>query len=137
MQQFKIGNTDFGIDAATSTFTVDTTDPQRPTITIEIAGDPSIFEALSADEDSEWSWALYPPGFYLRKFPAQIDPSTGVVTARVELDDVDHYEFAILMMEHNSIDNVMVKLVPDKSIEITGRVDLIGEPNDFAIHWQR
>jgi hypothetical protein len=137
MQQFKIGSTDFGIDATTSSFIVDSTDPERPTINIEIAGDPSLFEALSADEDSEWSWALYPPGFYLRKFPAQIDPATGVVTAHVQLDDVDNYEFAILMMEHNNIDNVTVKLVPDKSIEVTGHVDLVGDPHDFAIHWKR
>jgi hypothetical protein len=137
MHQFKIGNTDFGIDAATSTFTVDTSDPKRPTITIELAGDPATFAALSADEDSEWSWALYPPGFYLRKFPAQVDPSTGIVTARVKRDDIDNYEFAILMMEHNAIDDITVKLIPDKSLEVSGRVDLFGEVDNFAIHWQR
>jgi hypothetical protein len=137
MQQFKIGDADFGIDVTTSTFTVDTSDPDRPTITIELAGDQAAFDALSADEDSEWSWALYPPGFYLRKFPAQVDPSTGVATARVQRDDIDDYEFAIYMMEHSDIDDVTVKLIPDKSLEISGRVDLFGEVDDFAIHWQR
>jgi hypothetical protein len=137
MQQFKIGSTDFGIDASTSSFTVDATDPDQPTITIELSGDPSTFEALKADEDSEWSWALYPPGFYLRSFPAQIDPATGIVTARVKRDDIDHYEFAIYMMEHSDIDDVTVQLVPDRSLEISGRVDLFGEIDDFAIRWQR
>ncbi len=137
MQQFKIGSTDFGIDTTTSSFTVDAADPDRPTITIELSGDQSAFDTLSANEDSEWSWALYPPGFYLRSFPAQVDPSTGIATARVKLDDVDNYEFAIYMMEHNNIDDVTVKLIPDKSLEISGRVDLFGEVHDFAIHWQR
>ncbi len=137
MQQFKIGSTDFGIDTATSTFALDTTDPAKPTITIEVAGDPAIFEQLKADEEGEWSWALYPPGFYLRKFPAEVDPATGIATAHVVLDDVDHYEFAILMMEHNNVDNVTVKLVPEKSLEVSGTVDLLGEVDDFTIRWQK
>jgi hypothetical protein len=137
MQQFKIGSTDFGIDATASSFTVDRTNPDRPTITIELCGDQSTFDSLTADDDSEWSWALYPPGFYLRSFPAQVDPATGIATARVKLDDTDDYEFAIYMMEHNNIDNVTVKLIPDSSLEISGRVDLFGEAYDFAIHWQR
>jgi hypothetical protein len=138
MHEFKIGSTDFGIDTSTSTFTVDMSDPAKPTITIEVAGDPAIFEKLSADEDGEWSWALYPPGFYLRKFPAEVDPATGIVTARVQrFDDIDNYEFAILMMEHNAIDNITAKLTPDKSLEVSGSVDLFGEVDDFAIRWQK
>jgi hypothetical protein len=137
MQQFKIGSMDFGIDTATSTFAVDMSDPAKPTITIEVAGDPAIFEQLKADEEGEWSWALYPPGFYLRKFPAEVDPATGIATAHVVLDDVDNYEFAILMMEHNNVDNVTVKLVPEKSLEVSGTVDLLGEVDDFTIRWQK
>ena len=137
MRQFIIGTTDFGIDPKTSSFTVDTTDPNRPTVTIELSGDQSVFDPLTVDEDSEWSWALYPPGFYLRSFPAQIDPSTGVVTASVKLEDIDKYEFAILMMEHNDIDDVRIKLIPQKSLKVLGRIDLFGEERDFAIHWQR
>jgi hypothetical protein len=137
MQQFTIGSTDFGIDTATSTFALDTSDPAKPTITIEVAGDPAIFERLKADEEGEWSWALYPPGFYLRKFPAEVDPATGIATAHIVLDDVDNYEFAILMMEHNAIDNITVKLVPDKSLEVTGSVDLLGDVDDFAIRWHK
>lgn len=137
MQQFKIGSADFGIDATSSSFAVDTTDPDRPTITIKVNGDRATFKDLTADDDSEWSWALYPPAFYLNSFPAQVDPSTGIATARVALDDIDDYEFAIYMMEHNNIDNVTVKFIPDKSLEISGRVDLFGEVHDFAINWQR
>jgi hypothetical protein len=137
MQQFKIGSTDFGIDRTTSSFTIDATDPNRPMITIELSGDQATFDALTADEDSEWSWTLYPPGFYLRSFPAQVDPATGVATARVQREDIDNYEFAIYLMEHNDIDDVTVKLIPDQSLEISGRVDLFGEVHDFTIHWQR
>ncbi len=137
LQQFKIGDTDFGIDTTTSSFTVDATDPDRPTITIELSGDQATFDALKSEEDSEWSWALYPPGFYLRSFPAQVDPPTGVATARVQREDIDNYEFAIYLMGHNDIDDVTVILIPDQSLEITGRVDLFGEIHDFTIHWQR
>lgn len=137
VRQFKIGGKEFGIDPEASSFTLDTTDPGRPTITVEIAGDRSVFDPLTAEEDSEWSWALYPPGFYLRSFPAQIDPSTGAATARVTLNDLDGYEFAILMMAHNDIDDVSVTLVPDKSVDVSGRVDLFGEVHDFVIHRRR
>ncbi|MDZ7616845.1 MAG: hypothetical protein U1E05_07575 [Patescibacteria group bacterium] len=137
MQQFTIGSTDFGIDATASSFTVDNTTPNRPTITIELSGNQSVFDALTADDDSEWSWAVYPPGFYLRSFPCQVDPSRGIATARLTLDDIDDYDFAIYMMEHNNIDDVTVKLIPDKSLQISGRVDLFGEDHDFAINWLR
>jgi hypothetical protein len=45
------------------------------------------------------------------------------------------YEFAIYMMEHNDIDDVSVTLIPDKSVRISGRVDLFGEAHDFVINW--
>ena len=137
MRQFKIGDQDFGIDPATSSFTIDTTDPERPTITIDLSGDRSVFDPLAADEDPEWSWVLYPPDFYLHSFPAEIDPTTGIATAHVTRDDIDEYEFAIYMMEHNAIDDVRVTLVPDKSLAISGRVDLFGEVHDFVINWRR
>jgi hypothetical protein len=30
-----------------------------------------------------------------------------------------------------------VKLVPEKSLEVSGTVDLLGEVDDFTIRWQK
>ena len=60
-----------------------------------------------------------------------------LLVANWQIDDPRFHQTAIYMMEHNAIDNVSVTLVPDDSLEITGRVDLFGEVHDFSIHWQR
>ena len=102
VKRFTIGNTEFGIDLAASSFDVDTSGAEGPTITIEIAGDRSTFDPLTVDDDAEWSWALHPPAFYLRGFPLTKADSNDAMLAHVKRDDVEDYEFSIYMMEHTS-----------------------------------
>jgi len=137
MKRFTIGDTEFGIDVATSSFDVDVSDAESPTITIEIAGDLSTFDLLTVDDDSEWSWALHPPAFCLRGYPLRIEPSSDTVSAHVMRDDLDKYEFSIYMMEHNLIEEMDVEVIPNKYLAISGRVDMFGEIHDFRIEWKR
>ncbi len=134
---FVIGKTDFGIEIDESSFEIDTSDPSRPLVTIEIHGNETIFEKLSNDDESEWSWALYAPHFYIREFPAKPTSDASTVTANARLDDIEEYDLAIYMMEHSDIDNVKIEATVDKALKVTGRVNLFGKTHDFEIRWQK
>lgn len=136
MAEFTIDGTDFGIDLAESTFSLDALDGAT-VVNAEIHGNQEQYDSITENEDSEWSWTLYPPHFYLRDFPADVDSATGNGSAQVAIDDLDEYEVAIYLMEHNDVDDVTVKIVPERSLEISGRVFLSGRPHDFTIKWNR
>lgn len=134
---FVIGDTDFGIDVDESSFEIDDYHPETPLLTIEIMGNGEVFEKLTEQEDSEWSWALDAPHFYIRDFPASPGNQPGDVSATASLDDIDEYELAIYMMEHNDIEDVMIQIKAGTSLDITGKVDLFGETHNFAIRWHK
>ena len=134
---FVINTTEFGIDPDWMTVELDQSTPDSPVITLELAGDESVFDPLDVDDDSEWSFALSPPGFNLREYPATIDPETGIVTAEVDNLEVEDYEFSILMIEHHLLDDVIVRFKPEEFIEIDGTVDLFGENQPFKIRWKK
>ena len=131
---FVINGTEFGIDVVESSFVVDTSDPPEQLVTIEIRGDKDIFEKLSGDENSEWSWALYPPHFYIREFPGEKVAGSPKVVAG---GSADYYELAIYMMEHNDVSDLKIEIDPQKTLHVTGRVDVFGETHDFEIRWQK
>jgi hypothetical protein len=62
MPVFRIGGTDFGIDAGKSRFGVSHSAGGDPFLDIEIEGNEQEFEKVS--EEEERAWALYPPQFY-------------------------------------------------------------------------
>ncbi|NND97015.1 MAG: hypothetical protein HKN47_06765 [Pirellulaceae bacterium] len=134
---FLIDDTDFQIDTDESSFDVDLSDPGNPLLTIEIRGKQCVHDQISEDDASPWSWALYAPHFYLREFPAKPTTDKSQYLATATLDDIDDYELAIYMMEHSDIDDVQISVQPNKSLDITGRVDLFGNEHTFAIRWQK
>ena len=131
---FVINGTEFGINVVESSFVVDTSDPPEQLVTIEIRGDKDIFEKLSGDENSEWSWALYPPHFYIREFPGEKVAGSSKVVAG---GSADYYELAIYMMEHNDVSDLKIEIDPQKTLHVTGRVDIFGETHDFEIRWKK
>jgi len=135
MLKFLIGDTDFKIDTKESNVSYDNSDQDNPLVTMEIVGDNTTFDAITESDDSKWSWALYPPKFYITEYPITIDPLTGIATANADTGDLDKYEFAIYMMEHNNITNVKIIILPSGTIEITGTVDVMGEEYFFLIKW--
>ncbi len=134
---FKIDQTDFGIDVEYSKVELDRSDPEQPTVSVTIAGNQKTFEALTVDEDAEWSWSLSPPEFRFEEVPITLDPATKKWTAAVEFEDVDDYEFSILMMNYNSLHAVRLTIDQENTVEIAGRVDMFGEMKPFAIRWER
>lgn len=62
MNSFKIGETEFGIGNVEFSL-------EDEVLNLEITGDEEIFEKLTEDDDSKWSWALYEPQIYFQDIP--------------------------------------------------------------------
>ena len=134
MNEFTIDQTDFGIDKTKSTFSLDRTGDQY-VLNAEVYGNPDCYDEICAEENSPWGWTLYPPHFYLRDFPAVMDVVTGGGKAKVVMDDLDEFEVAIYLIEHNDVDAVHVSMAPSQSIEVTGQVYLSDHQHEFSIKW--
>ena len=128
---FILGDTEFGIDAAKSSCSVEEFDG-RIWLSFEVHGDQSTYDRISSDEHSLWSWTLYPPRFY-GDFPASRDDA-GIVEARVKIDDLQEYQVALYLMNHNDVE-VIVRLYPDGHAEAEGVADIMGKQTRFRIRW--
>ncbi|MDF1738133.1 MAG: hypothetical protein P1U86_03150 [Verrucomicrobiales bacterium] len=133
MNTFTINKTDFGIDLEESSASIETVDGVD-TLTLEINGDEAVHDAISEDEDSEWSWTAYPPRLYLYEFPMTREGD--LLKATLTLDDLNEYEAAIYMMEHNDMDGVEISLNAKGELRIEGTVFLLGETHPFSILYQ-
>ncbi|HAT41307.1 MAG TPA: hypothetical protein DCS87_06210 [Rheinheimera sp.] len=120
MNTFTIGGTDFGISQAESCITFD-----HGQLTIEIRGDADVFTTITNNEDSEWSWALYPPHLYIRSLETKDGKAT--------LNGDDEVEVALYMMEHNTILDAAVLVTSAHSVDVSGIVDLLGERMPFNV----
>jgi len=118
MRLIKIGDDRFGIDPHKTRMSYN-----PPKLDMEIVGDPEIFERLHAT--ARWSWALYPPKFYLL---GSIVP----VNARTLKIDVSGLDCALYMMEHNDVWDVEVTIDP-AVLTVSGWVDLLGHSTSFLI----
>jgi len=132
MSTFTIGDTEFGVDLEESERSIDTTQPNVIELMLEVYGDQERFDAITDDDESEWSWALYPPHFYLRGLTV---PSS-TVNDFVELpkpDDNDEIEAAIYIMEHNPVYDLRILIVPHSHVETLGMVEVMGRPQRFHL----
>lgn len=132
MNTFHLDETDFGIDLARSSCSIDEVDGAR-VINVEIHGDDSKYDAITETEDSEWSWTLYPPHLYIHDFPLNDD--YGTLRAKISRDDLDEYEAAIYLIEHNDVDDVDVSVDGSGKLFVSGTVFLSGSPHSFSVDY--
>src|SRR2546430_296486 len=118
MTSFSINGTDFGINAARSRFGVTRSFFRGASLDVEIEGDQARFNAIKAAEDSEWSWALYPPSFSLRAYPMPKPKDTQPIDLRLQPGDTEKYDVALYMMQHNPVADVTIHLIADSEIVI-------------------
>jgi hypothetical protein len=134
---FTIDDTDFGIDEAKSSFKLEILNSGDAVIDAEVYGDQKRYDEVTGDYDSSpWSWALYPPHFYMRSYPATGGLSAGAFRAVVSTDDLDEYEVAIYLMEHNDVDAVEV-IADRRTLRATGVVILSGKRHPFSISFTK
>lgn len=118
MNTFKIGETEFGVGKVSFSITNDLLD-------IDITGSDDVFDKLTEDENSEWSWALYPPRLYLRGVPFKGN--------ELAIDDklLDQYDITLYMMEHNDFTGAL--RVTDGRVEISGKAYIDGEALELFV----
>lgn len=132
MNTFHLDETDFGINLAKSFFSIDTVDGVQ-VVNVEIVGDNAKYDAITETGDSEWSWTLYPPRLYIHDFPLKDD--NGIMRARILQDNLDEYEAAIYLMEHNDVDDVELSICRDGVLQVRGTVFLSGRTRTFSVHY--
>ncbi len=126
---FVIGGTDFGVDRGS----VKVEFPLRPdglvNVHLEVGGDESVFESVCDDE--RWSWALYPPFFYVRMFP--VSPADAELVRPIQITKRDEtFEMNLYMMEYCEVTSVVIRRDVD-GISVEGRVDMWGQDMPFRI----
>jgi hypothetical protein len=136
MGDFFIGKTNFGVEAKESRFDLKKGADGRLLLTIEVRGNEKLYKEVTADENSEWSWTLYPPYFYLRDYPVSEKPEGKERRMKLKPEDSDNFDVALYLMEHNDVQGVTIK-VDETRLEVAGQVDLMGEPHEFRIRWER
>jgi hypothetical protein len=136
LDEFLIGDTNFGVEREKSRFDLTKAADGRLLLTIEIRGNEKIYDDLSAADDSEWSWTLYPPYFYLRDYPVPETSDGNNVAIKLKAEDSDEFDLAIYLMEHFDVEGVAINVCGDR-IEISGRVNLTDEPRPFSIKWTK
>ena len=136
MTVFSIGGVNFGINESESQFEV-IEGVDGPRLHIQVVGDKDAFDRISDADESEWSWALYPPKLCIVGLPVERRRDAGGFAAEAAGDPLREYDAALYMMEHNELDSVAVTAVPGASLRIVGRVDLLGDEHGFVIEWHR
>jgi hypothetical protein len=137
MDEFTIGETDFGIEPGQSRLDLASQADGTVLLTLEVQGNQAVFDQLNAGGNSEWSWALYPPQFYLRQYPLPGQPKKKTVTVELQPEDADNYDVALYLMEHNPVEDVRITIKKGAQVEVTGQVELLGDLKDFRIRWSR
>jgi hypothetical protein len=133
MNVFKISDTDFEIDQGNSRFTITREISGQHLLTLDVKGSQVKFDAIESDEDSEWSWALYPPALYIHEFP--VSEGIAQLGGRFSLPDRTEYEIGLYMMEHSELMGVEMEIVQPSRIHVKGRVNLFGKEKQFEIHY--
>jgi hypothetical protein len=133
MATFAINDTDFGINGVESVARLNVRGDGSSILTLDVTGDETVYQAIAEREDSEWSWSLYPPRFYLVDYNlAPCDQSrAGEITLAPE--DYDEYDLALYMMEHNQVSAIVIELHQGCEVSVSGIVDLMGEEKTFRI----
>ncbi len=136
MADFCIAGTNFGVDASRSSFGLTKGLDGQSLLSVEIHGNQEIYDKVSAEEASEWFWTLYPPYFYLRGYPVAKTANDKERTIKLKPDVLAELDVALYLMEHNDVEDLVLKL-GESRIELSGRVDLMGDTRDFRIKWEK
>lgn len=137
MNIFSIGDSDFGVDLGKSKVRLDTRADGKRELNADVYGDTIVFRQLSEQQDADWSWALYPPVFFLHGFVVPNDQG-GAAPQTWNFEAVPtEYEIGIYMMEYSDLSDVCIVELSEKRFEIQGNVNLLGNALPFKIAIRR
>ena len=136
MTVFSIGDTNFEVDVAKSSISLEAHGRGMLEINIDIHGGDDVFMRLTEPDDAEWSWALYPPAFFLHGLRI---PEGQEATLAIGMLDThpDVEESGIYMMEYGDVSAVNIVELSARRLLLTGMVDLCGKRLPFHIDMLR
>lgn len=129
MDIFSIGGTHFAVDAAKSRISLDAQGEGMLEVNIDIHGDDEVFMRLTEDEEGEWSWALYPPVFFLHGLRLAAGAPAGGPPGRHD----DAQEAGIYMMEYRDIAALDILALSARRVAMSGMVDFYGKQLPFHL----
>lgn len=136
---FSIGGTNFAVDATKSSIRLDALGNGMLEINVDIHGDDDVFMRLmeeeDEEEDGEWSWALYPPVFFLHGLRVAQGQPGAAVTGPLG-SDLDAAESGIYMMAYSPITGVDIEELSATRLALSGMVELYGKQLPFCISYQ-
>lgn len=137
---FSIGGTNFAVDATKSRIGLDALGNGMLEVNIDIHGDDDLFmrrmeaEEEEGEEDGEWSWALYPPVFFLHGLRVPEGQPGATVTGPLG-KHLDAAESGIYMMEHGDLSLVDIEELSARRLAVSGMVELYGKRLPFRISY--
>ena len=136
MTVFSIGDTNFDVDFTKSSIRLEEDGTGMVELNIDIHGDDDVFMRLTEPDDAEWSWALYPPAFFLHGL--RIPQGQGGAFAIGMLDThPEAEESGIYMMEYGDVSAVNIIELSARRLLVSGMVDLCGKRLPFHIDMPR
>ncbi len=136
MTVFSIGDTNFDVDFAKSSISLEEDGTGMVELNIDIHGDDDVFMRLTEPDDAEWSWALYPPAFFLHGL--RIPEGQGGTFAIGMLDThPEAEESGMYMMEYGDVSAVNIIELSARRLLVSGMVDLCGKRLPFHIDMPR
>ena len=136
MTVFSIGDTNFDVDFTKSSIRLEEDGTGMVELNIDIHGDDDVFMRLTEPDDAEWSWALYPPAFFLHGL--RIPEGQGGAFAIGMLDThPEAEESGIYMMEYGDVSAVNIIELSARRLLVSGMVDLCGKRLPFHIDMPR
>ncbi|MFA6070444.1 MAG: hypothetical protein WC810_17815 [Janthinobacterium sp.] len=136
MTVFSIGDTNFDVDIAKSSISLEEDGTGMVELNIDIHGDDDVFMRLTEPDDAQWSWALYPPAFFLHGL--RIPEGQGGTFALGMLDThPEAEESGMYMMEYGDLSAVNIIELSARRLLVSGMVDLCGKRLPFHIDMPR
>ncbi len=93
-------------------------------LNLDVCGNQKVFDDLTEDESHPYSWALYPPKFYIHDLPLGLDTDINNFEYIITEDDVDEYEIDLYLMEYCTV-------FPCKVIGRSGTLSIEGMVHDI------
>jgi hypothetical protein len=115
---FKLEDSDFKIDKEFR-FSF-----ERDVLNVDVSGDQSTFESLTEEEGQPFSWALYPPRFYIHDLPLPANTDINDFEYIITEDDIDEHEIDLYMMEYCTV-------YPCKVVGKNGLISISGMVHDI------
>ena len=136
MTVFSIGDTNFDVDIAKSSISLEEDGTGMVELNIDIHGDDDVFMRLTEPDDAEWSWALYPPAFFLHGLRISQGQdgafAIGMLDTHPEAEESGMY-----MMEYGDVSAVNIIELSARRLLVSGMVDLCGKRLPFHIDMPR